>query len=121
MTMRGAATVGGSGVITCAMTDSCTATAIRRTVRSSVDTVGRRISRGMAARKGLAWSCTHCAIAWAECHIVLLPQLVVQLPSYRKGRVTTITVQQLVAAIRASGRYDNWIGASEAKYGLSRK
>jgi hypothetical protein len=45
----------------------------------------------------------------------------VQLPSYRKGRVTTITVQQLVAAIRASGRHDNWIGASEAKYGLSRK
>jgi hypothetical protein len=41
------------------------------------------------------------------------------LPPHLRGRVATITVQQVVAAIRASGRHDDWIGAFEAKYGLS--
>jgi hypothetical protein len=47
-----------------------------------------------------------------------LPRLVEQLPAHLRGRIAAITVQQVVAAIHASARHDDWIGEFEAKYGL---
>lgn len=50
----------------------------------------------------------------------MLPRLRGALPANLRGRIYAITVQQVVAAIRASGRHDDWIGEFEAKYGLPR-
>lgn len=47
-----------------------------------------------------------------------LPRLLAQLPTQLRSRIAAITVQQVVAAIRASGRHNDWIGEFEAKYGL---
>jgi POLQ-like helicase len=49
----------------------------------------------------------------------VLPQLRAKLPTHLRRRVTAITVQQVVAAIRASGRHDDWIGEFERKHGLA--
>ncbi|NJO82342.1 MAG: hypothetical protein HC828_05690 [Blastochloris sp.] len=48
----------------------------------------------------------------------VLPRLLKQLPLQLRSRVAAITVQQLVAAIRVTGRHDDWIGAFARKYGL---
>ncbi|NCC31441.1 MAG: hypothetical protein EOM24_05360 [Chloroflexia bacterium] len=49
----------------------------------------------------------------------VLPRLIKQLPLQLRSRVAAITVQQLVTAIHATGRHDDWIGAFEQKYGLA--
>lgn len=48
----------------------------------------------------------------------LWPLLTSLVPEPLREHLHTVTVQQVVAAIRASGRHDDWIGAFEAKYGL---
>ena len=48
-----------------------------------------------------------------------LPRLLAQLPAQLRDRVASITVQEVVATIRASRRHNDWIEAFEAKYGLS--
>jgi POLQ-like helicase len=48
----------------------------------------------------------------------LLPTLIAQVPPRLHERVKALSIQQVVAAIRASGRHDDWIGEFAEKYGL---
>ncbi len=48
----------------------------------------------------------------------LMPFLVSLMPASARARVATVTVQQVLAAIRASNRHDDWVGEFERKYAL---
>lgn len=41
-------------------------------------------------------------------------------PAEHKARVHAVTIQAVAAAVRSSGRHDDWIGAFEDKYALSK-
>lgn len=48
----------------------------------------------------------------------LMPFLLSLMPQPARARVATVTIQQVVAAIKASGRYE-WVDEFERKYGLA--
>jgi hypothetical protein len=48
----------------------------------------------------------------------LMPFLLGLVPEGLRGRVHSISIQQVVASIRESGGHDDWIGEFERKYGL---
>ncbi|RRR74065.1 MAG: hypothetical protein EI684_07765 [Candidatus Viridilinea halotolerans] len=49
----------------------------------------------------------------------LFPLLQTKLPEQMRSRVAAISVQDLVAAIRATGRHEDWLGLFMQKYGLT--
>lgn len=48
----------------------------------------------------------------------LVPVLLQFVPEEYRGRVVSVSVQEVVAAIRATGRHDDWLGQYCAKYAL---
>ncbi len=48
----------------------------------------------------------------------LLPALIAQVPERWHERIRALSLQQVVAAIVASGRHDDWVGDFAKKYGL---
>ncbi|MGI6469363.1 MAG: PGN_0703 family putative restriction endonuclease [Syntrophomonadaceae bacterium] len=48
----------------------------------------------------------------------LWPFLQTFIPKSKRDRISAVTIQQVVAAITASGRHNDWIGEFRAKYGM---
>lgn len=48
----------------------------------------------------------------------LMPALLAQVPPRLHGRIRVLSIQGVVAAIRASGRHDDWVGQFIEKYGV---
>ena len=50
----------------------------------------------------------------------LLPVLLQLVPEEHRGRVVSVSVQEVVSAVHATGRHDDWLGEYCAKYALER-
>lgn len=48
----------------------------------------------------------------------LVPVLLQLVPEEHRGRVVSVSVQQLVSAVQATGRHDDWLGEYCSKYAM---
>ncbi len=54
----------------------------------------------------------------AETTLGLWPFLQTFIPESKRDHIGDVTIQQVVAAMDASGRHSDWIGELRAKYGI---